>query len=79
MTVLEVEHMRVRDIRVLVDFVRVVGRDASLRSERKLGDTVIDRLRLLLLLLLRKGLFGYRRARRTLLQRLVLICVALPG
>lgn len=78
MTVLEVEHMRVRDIRVLVDFVRVVGRDASLRSERKLGDTVIDRLRLLLLLL-RKGLFGYRRARRTLLQRLVLICVALPG
>ena len=78
MTVLEVEHMRVRDIRVLVDFVRVVGRDASLRSERKLGDTVIDRLRLLLLLL-RKGLFGYRRARRTLLQRLMLICVALPG
>ena len=78
MTVFEAEHMRVRDIRVLVDFVRVVGRDASLRSERKLGDTVIDRLRLLLLLL-RKGLFGYRRARRTLLQRLVLICVALPG
>lgn len=72
MTVFEAEHVRVRNICVLVDFVRVVGRDASLRSERELGDTVIDRLRLLLLLL-HRGLFGCRRARRTLLQRLVLV------
>ena len=49
MTVFEAEHVRVRDIRVLVHFVRVMGRDASLRSERELGNTVVDRLRLLLL------------------------------
>lgn len=53
MTVFEAEHVWVCDIRVLVDFVRIVRRDAPLRGERELGDTVIDRLRLLLLLLYR--------------------------
>ena len=49
MTVFEAEHMGVRNISVLVHLVRVMGRDASLRSERKLCDTVVDWLELGLL------------------------------
>jgi hypothetical protein len=32
--------VRVSDVGILVDFVRVVGRDAALRCERKLGNDV---------------------------------------
>lgn len=43
--VAQVEHVRVGQVGVLVHFVRVVSCDASLRREGKLGDDVVDRIR----------------------------------
>ena len=40
--VAQVEHVRVRQVGVLVDFVGVVRRDTSLCREGELGDDVVD-------------------------------------
>ena len=42
--VAKVEHVRVCQVGVLVDFVRVVSRDASLCREGELSDDVMDRV-----------------------------------
>ena len=44
-TVAQVQHVRVSQVGVLVHFVGVVCCDASLRREGKLGDDVVDRIR----------------------------------
>ena len=40
MTVLEAHDVRVRDVSVLIDFVRIVGRDSALSRKRELCDDV---------------------------------------
>ena len=42
MTVSQVEHVGVREIRVLIHFVGVVGCDASLGGERELGNDIVN-------------------------------------
>ena len=42
--VAKVEHVRVCQVGILVDFVGVVSRDASLCREGKLSDDVMDRV-----------------------------------
>ena len=42
MTVSQVQHVWVREIRVLIHFVGVVRRDASLGGERELGHDIVD-------------------------------------
>jgi len=42
MTVPQVEHVRVRKISVLIDFVGIVSRDTSLGGERELGYDIVD-------------------------------------
>ena len=43
--VAQIKHVRVSQVGVLIHFVGVVCCDASLRREGKLGDDVVDRIR----------------------------------
>ena len=43
---LQLQQVWVRQVRVLIDLVRVVGRDASLRRKRKLRHHIGNRARL---------------------------------
>ena len=47
-TVSQAKHVRDGNVRILVHFVWIVGREASFRRERKLRDAVAYRLLLLL-------------------------------